>query len=104
MTKKIFYWLPRVLAILFIAFISIFALDVFGEPRWLLALFIHLIPSYFLIAITIIAWKNETFGGILFLITGFALLIFTHFEAFIIAIPAFVIGALFLVKKYLLKV
>lgn len=101
--KKIFYWLPRILSILFIAFISIFALDVFSEPQWLLALFMHLIPSYFLIAITIVAWKHEMLGGFLFLIAGFALLIFTHLDALIISIPAFIIGVLFLGKKYLLR-
>ena len=101
--KKVLYWLPRILAILFIAFISMFALDVFSEPQWLLALFMHLIPSYFLVAITIVAWKHEMLGGFLFLIAGFALLIFTHFEALIIGIPAFVIGVLFLGKKYLSK-
>ncbi len=97
-------WLPRILSILFIAFISMFALDVFGKPQWFLALLMHLIPSYFLIAVTIIAWKNEVVGGFLFLLAGLGLLIFTHFEALIIAIPAFVIGLLFLVKGYLLKV
>ncbi len=101
--KKITYWLPRVLSILFIAFISVFALDVFSEPNWPLALFMHLIPSYFLVAITIVAWKHEMLGGFLFLIAGFALLIFTHFEALIIGIPAFVIGVLFLSKKYFSK-
>lgn len=101
--KKIFYWLPRILAILFIVFISMFALDVFSEPNWPLALFMHLIPSYLLITITIIAWKNEVLGGFLFLIAGFVLLIFTHFEALIIGIPAFVIGVLFLVKKHILR-
>ena len=101
--KKIIYWLPRILSILFIAFISMFALDVFNEPQWLLALFMHLIPSYFLIAITIVAWKHEMLGGVLFLIAGFALLIFTHFEALIIGIPAFVIGFLFLITKRLFK-
>jgi len=80
-----------------------FALDVFGEPQWFLALLIHLIPSYFLVTITVIAWRNETTGGFLFLLSGIALLIFTHFEAWIIAIPAFVIGLLFLVKRYLVK-
>ena len=101
--KKIIYWLPRVLSILFIAFIGMFALDVFSEPNWPLALFMHLVPSYFLIAITIVAWKHEMLGGILFLIAGVVLLIFTHFEALIIGIPAFVIGILFLGKKYFLK-
>ena len=103
MVKKILYWLPRILSVLFIAFISVFALDVFGEPQWFLALLIHLIPSYLLIAITVIAWRQETLGGSLFLIAGLILLIFTHFEALIIGIPAFVIGALFLGKKYFSK-
>jgi len=43
------------------------------------------------------------FGGFLFLVAGLALLIFTHFEALIIGIPAFVIGALFLGIKYFSK-
>jgi len=102
--KRTFYWLPRILAILFIAFISMFALDVFGEPQWPLGWLIHLIPSYSLAAITIIAWKNEAAGGSLFLLAGITLLILTHFEALIIAIPAFVIGTLFLAKRYLSKV
>lgn len=96
--KKILYWLPRLLSILYIVFISLFALDVIGQPSWFFGLLVHLIPSYFLIAITIIAWKNETLGGILFLLAGLGLLILTGFEAFIVAIPAFIIGGLFLVK------
>lgn len=96
--KKVFYLLPRFLSILYIAFISMFALDVISEPQWFIALLMHLIPSFFLIILTIIAWKNEVFGGILFLLTGISLLILTHFEALIIAIPAFIIGSLFLLS------
>jgi hypothetical protein len=102
--KNVLYWLPRILSILYIALISMFALDIIGEPQWLLALFMHLIPSYFLIAVTVVAWKHETLGGFLFLLTGLAMLIFTHFEAFIIWIPALVIGLLFLMTKHLHKV
>lgn len=91
--------LPRILSILFIPFISSFTLDVFEEPQWLFALLIHLIPSYILIILTIVAWRNEKVGGFLFLFAGFSLLIFTRFEAFIIAIPAFVIGLLFLIRR-----
>jgi hypothetical protein len=98
---KILYWLPRVLAILFIAFVSIFALDVFGEPQWFLALLMHLIPSFVLVAITAFAWKREQLGGLAFLAAGVFFLFFTHFEALVIAIPALVIGALFLASgKY----
>lgn len=99
--KKILYWLPRVLSVLFIAFISLFAVDVIGQPRWILGLLVHLIPSYFLVAVTAVAWKNEAVGGFLFLLAGVGLLIFTHFEALVIAAPAFLIGALFLaIRKF----
>jgi hypothetical protein len=102
--KKVFYWLPRIVSIVFIVFISLFALDVVGQPNWPVAVFMHLIPSYILIALTIIAWKNELLGGFLFLAAGLAFLIFTHFQALIISIPAFSIGLLFLLRKYLFKV
>lgn len=94
--KKFVLWLPRILAVLYIAFISMFALDVFGEPNWPLALFMHLIPSFILIALTIVAWNNEKIGGFIFIAAGIALLFFTHFESLVISIPALIIGVLFL--------
>ena len=94
--KTFYYWLPRILSILFIAFISIFALDVLGEPQWFLALIMHLIPSFILIVITIIAWKFSKIGGFLFLAAGTAMFLFFH--SITIAVPAFVIGILFLKK------
>lgn len=57
--KKIFYWLPRGLAILFIDFISMFALDSLGEPQWFLALIMHLTPGFVLFILTAVAWKHE---------------------------------------------
>jgi hypothetical protein len=102
--QKIFYWLPRILAILFIAFISIFALDVFGEPQWFLALIMHLIPSFILVILTVVSWKHEQLGGFIFISAGLFLLISSRFESLIISIPALVIGALFLAKRYLQKV
>ena len=95
--KNLLYWLPRILAILFIAFISSFALDVFAQPQWFLALLMHLIPSFILIFLTIVAWKNERLGGFIFFIAGFLLLISSRFESLIISIPAIVIGVLFLI-------
>jgi len=98
--KKSLYWLPRILAILFTAFISIFALDVFNEPQWFLALFIHLIPSFILVILTIVAWKHEQLGGFIFLIIGSLMLVFSHFESIIISAPAIAIGALFIIKSF----
>jgi hypothetical protein len=69
--KKTIYWLPRLICILFIGFISIFALDVFGEygfPEILVALFMHLIPTFILIAVLTVAWKWSKIGGLLFLV------------------------------------
>lgn len=101
--KKFLYWLPRIISILFIIFISSFALDVFENPQWFLPLLIHLIPSFILIILTIIAWKYERFGGFAFIVAGLLLLIFTNFKSPIIFIPIIVIGALFLSRKYLFK-
>ncbi|MFA5083788.1 MAG: hypothetical protein WC475_00160 [Candidatus Paceibacterota bacterium] len=73
MAKKIIYWLPRILSIGFILFLSLFALDVFSEySGWnaVLPLLIHLLPSLVLIGIVIVAWKYELAGAIAFL--GFA--------------------------------
>ena len=69
--KQILYWAPRIVGILFILFLSMFALDVFGTgSSWwetLLALFLHLIPSIVLTIAVLIAWKQEWFGVALFL-------------------------------------
>jgi len=71
--KQILYWLPRVLGILFVLFVSIFALDVFGQGYgfWetLLALLVHLIPSFILLAVVALAWRWGWVGAILY--TGF---------------------------------
>lgn len=79
-SKKIVYWTPRLFSIIFIAFISIFALDVFGENQGigkiLIALFMHLIPSFILLIILIISWKRELVGAICFLILT---ILFTFF-------------------------
>lgn len=95
MKKNDFFWVPRILAILFILFVSSFALDVFELPQWYWALFIHLIPSYILIALIVIAWKKEKWGGGLFILTG--LLSLGLLQSTIIAIPCFIIGVLFLI-------
>ena len=68
------YWLPRILGLFFAVFISIFALDAFGggEPigEQILGFLIHMIPSYILILILLIAWKWQLAGGILYILIG----------------------------------
>ncbi len=80
----VFHWLPRILCILAILFISMFALDAFapGLTIWqqLADFGMHLVPSYILIALLVIAWKWEFAGGIIFLLIGLVTspFIYTH--------------------------
>ncbi|GAB4580040.1 MAG: hypothetical protein Fur0022_27790 [Anaerolineales bacterium] len=77
--KNILYWTPRVLTILFTAFLALFSLDVFGEGYtfWetLVALFMHLIPQFLLIILLVIAWRWERVGGLLFIGLGLVFLV-----------------------------
>lgn len=99
MRPKLLFWLPRILAILFIIFVSLFALDSFSLPNWPLALLMHLIPSLVLIFIVVIAWHRPLWGGYLFIATTLAMAIWlTH--SLIILLPSLIIGGLFLLQGY----
>jgi hypothetical protein len=112
--SKLVYWTPRILAILFLLFLSLFSLDVFeeGNDFWgtFLALLIHNIPAFVLALVLVISWKKyEIVGGIAFLLVGIAHMIFSIARetidpwyialsySLILDIPAFFIGALFLI-------
>ena len=114
---KVLYWLPRIICILAILFVSMFALDAF-EPGLTLMVqlqhfFIHLIPSFILLLFLVIAWKWELIGGILFVIIGlgFSVPIFqlnhyrNHFTIWqslvvilMINLPFIIVGMLFIVS------
>ena len=112
LSKRALFWTPRALSILFIAFLSLFALDVFdghlGFWQTALALTMHLIPSFVLIAVLVLAWRWEWIGAALY---GAAGLLYVGWVVSMsrpvapairliwiltIAGPAFVIAALFL--------
>lgn len=69
-TDRMVPWAPRVLAIIVVAFLSMFALDVFEEEKSpaarLPALLIHLVPSFLLIAVLLLAWRRPWLGAVLF--------------------------------------
>ena len=71
-----FIWIPRVLAIVFIVFLTLFGLDVFsGDAPFLEKLggfFIHSIPSMILLLILFISWKKPLIGGSLFILFSIA--------------------------------
>jgi hypothetical protein len=68
--KKSLFWAPRIAGILFILFISLFAMDIFdmqlGFWETIVGLFMHLIPSVLLAIALVIAWKWEWVGAALF--------------------------------------
>lgn len=68
--KQILYWTPRIAGILFILFISLFALDIFDMNLnfWeiIVALFMHLIPSILLAIVLALAWRWEWVGALIF--------------------------------------
>ncbi len=78
-STKVIQWIPRILCILAILFVSLFALDSFSSERtfWqnIAALLMHLIPSFVLLASLIVAWKWEKVGGIILTIIGIILFI-----------------------------
>jgi len=69
-TTSIFRWAARGLASIFALFLSIFAVDAFGEGYsffdTILALLIHLIPTLIIASTIILAWKKELIGAIVF--------------------------------------
>ena len=93
-------WWPRVLAIIYIAFISVFALNVFGPNFSFGALFVHLLPSAFLTICLVIAWKRELIGSVLFGSFAIAYVVMNFFQLewavfLIVGSPPLAVGVLF---------
>jgi prolipoprotein diacylglyceryltransferase len=118
-STKVLHWLPRILCILAILFISMFSLDAFapGLTLWqqLGGFLIHNVPSFVLLAVLIVAWKWEKVGGIILTILGLVLCIFVfilnykrnHFSVatsllntLMVAIPFVLAGILFILSHY----
>jgi len=111
---KLLFWAPRILTIIFIAFLSMFALDVFDEHLgfWptALALVMHSFPSIVLIAALILAWRREWIGSVVYAGAGLLYVIWAAtvqrpvpvsarlIWMLTIAGPAFVIAILFLLN------
>ena len=107
--EKILYWAPRVLGIVFAAFISIFALDVFGERYgfWgtIFALLMHLVPTFLVVGALLAGWRWEWPGGVLFI--GLAVFYMVMFRRemdpvifLLIPGPLALVGVLFLVNWF----
>ena len=103
--KRVLFWTPRILCILFAMFLSLFAFDVFGEGHgfWetILALLIHLVPVYIVVIVLVIAWRWEWVGAILFTALAVFYVVWAwgrfHWSAYLgISGPLVLLGVLFL--------
>ena len=118
---KIIHWTPRILCIIAILFISLFAADAFGHGggfwKELGDFIIHLIPSFILLVFLIIAWKWELIGGIVLTVIGLVMtpIVYSHNFAMnqnvgmslvviaSITFPFIVVGVLFIISYYMKK-
>lgn len=115
---KFWHWIPRILCIISIVFISFFAFDAFNidHSAWKQTsdFLINMIPSLILLAILLLAWQRELIGGIMFTLIGIALMPYiytTHYEinqsAWItlgivcrITLPFLIVGVLFIISFF----
>lgn len=102
--KRVLFWSPRILALLFAAFITIFALDVFGKgysfEELLVSLAMHLIPTALVLTALIAGWRWPWAGALLFAALGVGYLLLgrgrTQWSNYLIVSgPAFFIAVLF---------
>lgn len=103
--KRVVVWGPRVLGLLFVAFISLFALDVFEEgvrlTDALIGLAIHLIPTYLILIGIAAGWKRPVWGGVILVgLAAVAMEFFDRPAGFIMVIPLLVVGALFVLSGW----
>lgn len=107
---KFFYWIPRIAGIIFIIFLSSFALDVFhgykSASLMIDSAISKLIPTFLMLIMLAIAWKKELLGGFLFeilfvLIFGLVISENPLPSDIVFFGPLPIIGTLFLIDNYL---
>lgn len=110
--RRLVIWSPRVLVMVFAAFVSLFALDVFAEGYgfWetLVALVMHMVPTVIVLVPLIFAWRWPWIGGVLYLGLAAYYVVMTHgrFEWVTYAImvaPLLLISILFWIQWGLRK-
>jgi len=78
---KWLYWSPRICSIVLVAFMSLFALDVFEEGyspgEMLLAFLMHMLPMIALAIVLVIAWRREWIGAVIFGLAGVMISVLT---------------------------
>lgn len=87
-------WVPRVAGILFVLFLSLFALDIFGQGytfwQTVVGLTMHLLPSIALTLGLIFAWRRPWIGAVIFL--AWALFYIVSMRGFPLEVYAIIAG------------
>jgi hypothetical protein len=118
---KIIQWTPRIICILAILFVSMFALDAFDQKftlwQQLAAFFMHMIPSFILVLFLIVAWRWELIGGLILTAVALGFVPFIYIHNFymnhsawmslgivlVINFPFILAGSLFVLSHFLRK-
>lgn len=110
MSLKVLKWFARILPLAAIMVLLLFSLDSFGGDesfgRKILGFLMHNIPAILLIIALSVAWRYEIWGGVLFVLVAFGLVIlFKSFAgnpaSLIIIAPVLMSGLIFIVHGFL---
>ena len=102
-SRTLLLWSPRILAVLVCAFLSLFALDAFGNGKTLSGALpdfaTHLTPVLMLLVVVGVSWRWEWVGGLVFtgLAAGYAFVARDHVSWLLfISAPLLIVGLLYL--------
>lgn len=96
--------IARGLGILFVLFVGVFALDLFGAGysagELAVGLFMHLLPSFALLGVLLLAWFRPLWGAAAYAALGVGFTLFFHtyrepMSFLFISGPAFLLAGLF---------
>ncbi|HOW28228.1 MAG TPA: hypothetical protein PK876_06980 [Elusimicrobiota bacterium] len=105
MSSRFFHWAPRILSLLFVAFLSLFAFDTVGEHAGGSALLMHLLIPLSLLVIVLLVWKWDWAGALVFFFVALSYVGMVGLNRpwswyLTISGPAVLISALFLTNHY----
>ena len=116
-TVKFIRWLPRILCILAILYLSVSGTKVFDPNDTVWHVLVIFIQPIILLVFLIIAWKWEYIGGIIFIILGIGINPFFYMPNYrinhsvwlslgnviLITLPYLFVGSLFILSHFLKK-
>ena len=107
--KNLITWAPRVIALMIIVFVLLFAFNGF-VPRYLageevVPLVIGILPAVVLFLALVLAWFFRLAGGITWIILGMAMIIFFHtyrdeLSFHTLSSPVVAVGVLFVLSHF----